>query len=85
MIRGLGYLFVILGFLTLASGIGPVNEMAVGYLLFLEGIQILYLIIAGIIAIIIGILLLNSSSMRGHHAGEIPIYRGNQIIGYRRR
>lgn len=79
-----GYIISLIGFLVLASGISQINEKAVEFLPFLKGIQTLYLIIAGIVLIVIGLIVVKSSPSEGKQAEEVPIYRGKRVVGYRR-
>lgn len=73
------------GILILLLSIKPVKEFAVEYLDFLETMNNWYIIIAGAVVLIVGILLLRGNSEKGHKRGEVPIYEKGRVVGYRRR
>jgi len=83
MAKTLGWILLITGALAVALLFKPVND-------FLKlplgdfGITDTILTIAGVIAIIIGILMLRGPGKTKQKAAEVPIYHGKQIIGYRR-
>ncbi|MFA4953174.1 MAG: hypothetical protein WC584_03055 [Candidatus Pacearchaeota archaeon] len=79
-----GYIFVLLGLIVLASGIKGF-EIILKFLPFLSGINKTYSMIAGLVLVVVGIILLMSSGRRsGKQLEEVPIYRGKNIVGYRR-
>ena len=82
MAKTLGWILLIGGALAVALLFKPVND-------FLKlplgdfGITDTILTIAGVIAIVIGFLMLRSKKEK-QKAAEVPIYHGKQIVGYRK-
>ena len=79
-----GYILTLIGLVILASQVKGF-EIILKYLPFLSTINKTYSLIAGLILVVLGIVLLMSSgSGRGKQLEEVPIYRGKNIVGYRR-
>jgi membrane protein DedA with SNARE-associated domain len=76
----IGYVLSIGGIVGLAYTMVPQLQK---YLPFLEGISTTILTAASIVLILIGLFLVIKRS-RGRRGGEVPIYRGKHIVGYRR-
>ena len=82
MNRGLAYIFIIIGLVILALGIKPVNEAVSPKIPFLNQVPSLYLIIAGVVLLFIGLIIARQGGSR--QAPEVPIYHGKNIVGFRR-
>ena len=82
--RSIGYILTIIGVLAIALTFAPIANLIP--LTLPETITNFQLILGGIIVIIIGILLIKTKSKhkKSKTQREIPIYKGNDIIGYRR-
>ncbi len=82
--RGIGYILTIAGVLTFALTIKTIKSLSP--LTIPETITNFQLILLGAVLIIVGIILIKtkSNSKKAKAQREIPIYRGNEIIGYRR-
>jgi len=83
MKKVLGYVLVIVGLVVLAVGVKPINEQVINYIPFLEGINPFILMGVGIAILVVGVLSMRGSSS-GKSKGEVPIYQGKNIVGYRR-
>ena len=79
MKKWLGYILVIIGLVGLSSGVIPQIKEKIP---IPASITPLYITIGSIALIIVGILLLKQGSEKS--SLEVPIYKGNRIIGYRR-
>ena len=82
-----GYIIAIIGLAILATGL--INEVrdfiTTNLKINIAQIGEINLIITGAIIIAIGIFLVFKSQKYGKgKVAEVPIYRGNQIVGYRR-
>ena len=77
-----GYVFVLIGLAVLVFSVQSLKQY-LKFLSFLNGIQNNYLMIAGVALVIVGIVLLMGRGS-GRQAEEVPIYRGKNIVGYRR-
>jgi len=84
MKKVIGYIFGAVGLVIFLGGIKPVDIFVLKLLPFLGNFKSLYLIVGGIVLIIIGIVLLKTSGVKKADE-EVPIYRGKNIVGYRRR
>ncbi len=82
MLKIIGYLLSIIGLAALALSINGVRKIIS---ITLPGqLNNTFLTIAGIIFLIIGVFIaMKNPSSASKHA-EVPIYQGNQIVGYRR-
>ena len=78
-----GYILTIVGLVVLASQIKGF-EIILKYLPFLSSVNKTYSMGIGLVLVVLGIVLLMGSGGRGRQAEEVPIYRGRNIIGYRR-
>lgn len=81
MKKVLGYIIMIAGLALLALSFEQVRIMA--SLTLPASITDLYLMIGGIILILIGAAI-GFRGGSGKQPVEVPIYRGNQVVGYRR-
>lgn len=78
--KSIGYAVSIVGILVLILGFDPVRKAL--KITLPSGFNVLYITIVGIIIVVIGaFLVIKSDPSRG---GEVPIYHGNKIVGYRR-
>lgn len=78
----LGYIVILAGAIVFAGGTKFLGAVVVKYLSFLNGINPYILMVVGIAAIIVGVLLISGGKTK--QPKEVPIYRGKQIVGYRR-
>ncbi len=83
MKKVIGYILALVGFAIIVSGLGFFQ------LSFFEGAPAHYSIIAGIIVIIFSIMFLKDdmkedNKVQSEIPKDLPIYEGDQIIGYRR-
>jgi hypothetical protein len=79
----IGYLISLIGVLLIISSISAFNAIFIKYLPFLATIDSFYLMIAGGIVLIIGVVFIGKSG-GGKQAQEVPIYHGKSVVGYRR-
>ena len=77
-----GWIFTIAGLMVLAYGVESL-KIYLGFLSLLNNIPNTYLMIAGLVLVVVGIVLLMGSG-RVRQSEEVPIYRGKNIVGYRR-
>jgi len=77
----LGIIVAVIGIIVLALSFEQARKI-VSFTLP-SGIRELYLIIAGAVIIILGAILMKGSGS-SNSGKEIPIFKGNQIIGYRK-
>ncbi len=82
MNRMIGYILSIAGLVVLASGIKGF-EIILKFLPFLSSLSKTYSIIGGLVLVVTGIVMLRGSG-GGKQAVEVPIYKGKNIVGYRR-
>lgn len=80
----IGYGFCGIGFLSILCSFDNVNSFAVKTLPFISGVQDLYFQIIGGIFVMLGVFILAGKNKKTKVLSEVPIYRGNQIVGYRR-
>ncbi len=82
----LGYGCSIVGVGLVVSGLSQFNATAIKLIPQLASVPALYLQIAGGVLILAGVYFLmgKSTGGRGKQLAEVPIYKGNQIVGYRR-
>ena len=78
-----GYVLLIAGLAVLASGVKPVNEQVISYVPLLKDINPFILMGVGIGILVVGVLSMRGSSS-GRTGGEVPIYHGKNVVGYRR-
>lgn len=76
MAKLIGYIIAIIGLIIIASSFFPQK------LPLPSSIKPVYIMIAGIVILIIGIALSLGGSRQA--AAEVPIYEGKKIVGYRR-
>ena len=89
MAKALGFVFLGLGVLLVAANLIPTVQNS---LKVVPGISVLfanfyYVVIAALILIVIGGLLLRNSggsASAKQEKEEVPIYKGNKIVGYRK-
>jgi len=80
----LGYGFCGVGLLSLVLSFDQFNSVVVKILPFISSFPDLYFQVAGGILIMFGVFLLAGKNKRSKPLLEVPIYSGNQIVGYRR-
>lgn len=83
----IGYILAIIGLIGLAASLIKEVQDPIFKALNLSASQIssTYLMIGSIIVIVIGIFIIMKKGGKGTKAsGEVPIYHGNKIVGYRR-
>lgn len=80
MKKVIGYIVALVGVIALAVGVGGFGS----YLGF--DIDNLYFIIGGVVLIVVGIFFvkLSNPKIREEIMREVPIYKGKDIVGYRR-
>ena len=78
-----GYILALAGLIVLASGIKGLDVFILKFIPFLSSVPKTYSMIAGLVLVVVGIILLMGNS-RGRQSEEVPIYRGKNIVGYRR-
>jgi len=78
----LGYILALIGIIALAAGMVPqIKEQ----LTFLPAeITTTILIVAGVILVLVGLFFVMRSGGRRSRGGEVPIYHGKNVVGYRR-
>jgi len=81
--KEIGYVLSVVGVLILALSVPPIKGAVVGVLPFLEGVSNIYFIIAGVVVIAGGVLVLRGSG-GSKKEKEVPIYKGKDVVGYRR-
>ncbi len=83
MKKVLGYISVILGFVLVAI---PKIPTVFSKLSFLPKFILGYLVYIGIGLIVLGIIFISflKEPIKSKQAVEVPIYKGKQIVGYRR-
>ena len=74
-----GYIIAIVGVIIVAIGVLDPLKAAFG----LESIKSLYIMIAGLIITIAGIIPIFKSDS-GQKVTEVPIYHGKDVVGFRR-
>jgi len=79
----LSYVFVILGLIGISIGLGPIYDIAIGLLPFIESFDYRFIVGGGILFVIVGVVLMRKSGGRGK-VSEVPIYQGKDVVGYRR-
>ena len=82
----LGYIIVLIGLLGLAiANLKEVQDFAQNLIPQLAQIDSTTLTIVSVIIVLVGVFLVTKSShMRTQRLHEVPIYKGNQIVGYKR-
>lgn len=75
-----GYVVAIAGIAVMALGFGIVPLK----IAFLEGVLSKYIIGAGIVLIIVGAVISLKGRGRKQKEEEVPIYEGENVVGYRR-
>jgi hypothetical protein len=75
----LGYVLSTLGLggLLLSSGIGQQLPIT-------QNIPSNFILIAGIALVVVGVIIISASSGKEKQEEEVPIYKGQKIVGYRR-
>jgi len=83
MAKSIGYLLLIIGLIIIAFSFKEVQTAV--KITLPETLPSNYLLIGGGVIFVIGALMSFSGKKRTvQGGGEVPIYRGNQVIGYRR-
>jgi len=80
----LGYSFCGIGFLSILCSFDKINAFVVKTVPFISSFPDLYFQIAGGAFVLLGVFLLAGKSKKSKVLSEVPIYRGNQVVGYRR-
>ena len=84
MKKVIGYVIALVGLIVLASGVKGFDVFILKFFPFLGNFpNKTYSLVGGLIIIVLGIFFLRGSS-GGRQAEEVPIYRGKNIVGYRR-
>lgn len=78
----LGYILSLLGVAGLSLTIQKIREIT--KITFLENISNLQITIVSVVLILIGIFLVLKSRNTASSEKEVPIYHGEQVVGYRR-
>lgn len=79
----LAYLLIIIGLVGIAYYAVPqINNAVNPYLP--EGVTDTYVIAGGIILFLLGVYILSKRRRNATKGGEVPIYHGNNVVGYRR-
>ncbi len=83
MSKTLGYILAIIGIIAIALTFDAVTKLI--KITLPASINNSYLMIGGIIILILGLLIIGGGKKSVKSKGtEVPIYQGNQVIGYRR-
>lgn len=82
--NALGYTLCGAGFLSLLCSFDKVNVFVVKTLPVLAKFPDLYFQVAGGALIMFGVFLLAGKGKRSRVVSEVPIYHGNDVVGYRR-
>ena len=82
MNKKLGYGFLGLGVIVLLANIGALQE-TLKISTLMAKIRSLYVTIAGIVLLALGIVVIGFKE-KTKQAEEVPIYKGKEIVGYRR-
>lgn len=80
--KAIGIILAIVGAIVLALSFEQVRTQV--SLTLPSGIKELYLMIAGVVILLLGALMMKGTGGGARAGSEIPIYKGNQIIGYRK-
>lgn len=80
----IGYGFCGLGFLSILCSFDKINAFAIKIFPFLSVLPDLYLQIGGGVFVMLGVFLLAGKNKKPKVLSEVPIYSGNQVVGYRR-
>ena len=80
--RIIGYLISLIGLIALALTLDPVRKIV--NITALDSIPKLTLTIVGLVLVIVGVIIASRFSYGRGRSAEVPIYRGNRIVGYRR-
>ena len=78
-----GYVISIVGLLIFVAGSKFFNTKAVGFVPLLESVKPFYLMVVGLAVVLVGIFFL-ARGRSGKSQSEVPIYKGKNIVGYRR-
>jgi multisubunit Na+/H+ antiporter MnhB subunit len=84
MKRSVGYVLVVLGLVILALGVKPVHDSLVGSVPVLDSVDPIVLLGIGVVLLVIGILIMRKSGGSRRQAPEVPIYEGEDVVGFRR-
>lgn len=81
----LGYACSILGVALVASGLSQFNASVVKLVPQVASVPALVLQIGGGVLVLLGVyFLMGKGGGKAKALAEVPIYKGNQIVGYRR-
>ena len=80
----IGYGFCGIGLFSLLCSFDKFNTFVVKLLPFISDFPDLYFQIAGGIFVMIGVVFLAKKDKKPKTTSEVPIYRGDKIVGYRR-
>jgi uncharacterized membrane protein len=80
--KAVGYVLVFLGIVAIAFSF-PSAEKTTG-LTLPEALNPTILLIGGIAFVIISVLIFKKSTSKERKHSEVPIYKGKEIVGYRR-
>jgi hypothetical protein len=80
----LGYGFCGIGFLSILCSFDKINAFVVKLAPVVSSFPDLYFQIAGGAFVMLGVFLLTGKNKKSKVLSEVPIYKGNQVVGYRR-
>lgn len=89
MAKLLGWILILLGIALIVLKLLALKLLAfksvIEKISFLANLSVLWTVIAGLVLIALGFLIKGKRGAGKHAAEEVPIYRGREIVGYRRR
>ena len=80
----LGYIFSFVGLGLVVSGLDTFNASIIKVVPQITTVPSLYLQIGGGLLILLGVYFMMGKKGSSKKLAEVPIYKGNQIVGYRR-
>lgn len=83
MAKLLGWILILLGIALIVLKLA--FKSVIEKISFLANLSVLWTAIAGLVLIALGFLIKGKRGAGKHAAEEVPIYRGREIVGYRRR
>jgi len=78
-----GWIFTIAGLVVIALGIKGIGDYILRFIPGLTSVPKTYSLIVGLALVIVGIVLLKGTGS-AKQKPEVPIYKGKEIVGYRR-
>lgn len=80
----IGYGLCGIGLASLLCSFDTINSFLTKSAPFISGISDLYFQVIGGVLIMTGVFILAGRNKKSKNISEVPIYKGNQIVGYRR-